>query len=440
MSIKNVCVIGSGVMGCNIAAHLSNAGLNVLLIDQPNVNGEKNLNIKKNIDTFSKIKPNIFFAQNLKNKIKIGNLEDNLNDIVAYDWVIEAIIENVDIKNGLFLKIDNILKNSKNKTIVTSNTSGLSVRQMCKGTSLDFRKNFLVTHFFNPVRYLYLLEIIPSEDTIPENIKLLSDFCYRVLGKGVIHAKESPNFIANRIGIYATLKIMKIMMQEKYTIEEVDYILGEQTGRPKSAVFKTLDIVGLDTFAHVTDNCFNTLHADEEHGVFKKPEFLNKMIEMKLMGRKTKKGFYKKSGNSIDVLDINSMQYFPKKKIKYPSIEEAKKHTSIVDKVKCILDKNDRASKLLRDITVFACIYAANRVFEISNDIESIDNSMKWGFNWNKGPFEICDIMGIKEFVKLANQSSSKIPSWLSNDNLLKHNCFYKFENVIKKVWSPLKE
>merc|ERR1711904_93293 len=202
-------------MGCNIAAHLSNAGLNVLLIDQPNVSGEKNSNIRKNIDTFSKMKPNIFFAQNLKNKIKIGNLEDNLKDIVEYDWVIEAIIENVEIKNGLFLKIDNILKNSKNQTIVTSNTSGLSVREMCEGTSLDFKKNFLVTHFSNPVRYLYLLEIIPSENTIPANIKLLSDFCYRVLGKGVIHAKESPNFIANRIGIYATLKIMKIMMKEK---------------------------------------------------------------------------------------------------------------------------------------------------------------------------------------------------------------------------------
>lgn len=364
-------------MGCNIAAHLSNAGLNVLLLDQPNVDGEKNLNIQKNIDTFSKLKPNIFFAEDLKDKIKIGNLADNLNDITEYDWVIEAIIENVEIKNGLFLKIDKILANAKRKVIVTSNTSGLSVRKMCEGTSLNFRKNFLVTHFFNPVRYLYLLEIIPSEDTISENIKFLSDFCYRVLGKGVIHAKESPNFIANRIGIYATLKIMKIMVQEKYTIEEVDYILGEQTGRPKSAVFKTLDIVGLDTFAHVTDNCFNTLHTDEEHSIFKKPEFLNKMIEMKLMGRKTKKGFYKKSGNSIEVLDVNSMQYLPKKKIRFASIEEAKKNSSIVDKIKSILSKTDRASKLLRDITVFACIYAANRVFEISNNIESIDNSMK---------------------------------------------------------------
>lgn len=261
--MKNVCVIGSGVMGCNIAAHLSNAGLNILLLDQISTNENKNSNIQKNLDLFSKLKPNIFFTKNLKNYIKIGNLTENLNDILDYDWIIEAIIEDVDIKNNLFLKIDNILSENKKDIIITSNTSGLSVSEMCRGTSLNFRKNFLVTHFFNPVRYLHLLEIVPSEETTKKNINLLSDFCYRVLGKGVIHAKESPNFIANRIGIYATLKIMNIMLEEKYTIEEIDYILGEQTGRPKSAVFKTIDIVGLDTFAHVTDNCFNSLKSDE---------------------------------------------------------------------------------------------------------------------------------------------------------------------------------
>jgi 3-hydroxyacyl-CoA dehydrogenase len=220
-------------MGCNIAAHLANAGLNVLLLDQPSKSENKNENIKKNLELFSKLKPNIFFAKSLQKRITIGNFDDNLKDLENYDWVIEAIIENLDIKNKMFKSIDDILLKSQKNTIVTSNTSGLSVQGMCEGTSLKFKQNFLVTHFFNPVRYLHLLEIVPSSDTNPKHITMLSDFCKRVLGKGVIHAKESPNFIANRIGVYATQKVIEIMTKQDYTVEEVDYILGEQTGRPK---------------------------------------------------------------------------------------------------------------------------------------------------------------------------------------------------------------
>lgn len=435
--IKNVCVLGAGVMGCNIAAHLANAGLNVLLLDQPNSGEDKNTNIKANLDLFSKMKPNIFFAKNLKSRVKIGNFEENLSDIIDYDWVIEAIIENLEIKNKMFQKIDNILKKNNNSVIVTSNTSGLSVKGMCEGTSLEFKQNFLVTHFFNPVRYLHLLEIVPSEDTKPENVKLLSDFCNRVLGKGVINAKESPNFIANRIGIYASLKSIQLMLKNDFSIEDIDYILGEQTGRPKSAVFKTLDIVGLDTFAHVTQNCFDSLPHDEEHSVFENPQFIKQMIEKKLLGRKTKQGFYKKEKKSLFVLNVHSMEYEAKKKVKFQSIEGAKKKSLLSDKMKFILDHSDDASEFVRDITVFVCIYAANRVFEISDSIEDIDNSMKWGFNWSSGPFEICDIIGVKKFIELSNEKGCKVPEWLSHELLLERNSFYIYENNIKKVWMP---
>jgi 3-hydroxyacyl-CoA dehydrogenase len=435
--IRNVCVLGAGVMGCNIAAHLANAGLNVLLLDMPNSDGDKNANIQKNLDLFSKLKPNIFFAKNLKKRVKIGNFNDNLKDIVDYDWVIEAIIENITIKNNMFKDIDNILKDQQNNVLVTSNTSGLSVKGMCEGTSLKFRQNFLVTHFFNPVRYLHLLEIVPGEDTNPKHTILLSDFCNRVLGKGVINAKESPNFIANRIGIYASLKSIQLMLKHDFSIQEVDYILGEQTGRPKSAVFKTLDIVGLDTFSHVTQNCFDSLPNDEEHNVFESPSFIKEMIEKKLLGRKTKQGFYKKEKGMLSVLNVNSMEYEPKKKVKFDSIEGAKKKTLLNDKLKFILDSSDKASTFVKEMNVFVCSYAANRVFEISDSIEDIDNSMKWGFNWNKGPFEICDIIGVKSFVKLAREMGCLVPEWLSNESLLERNSFYVHENNIKKVWMP---
>jgi len=437
-SIKNVCVIGAGVMGCNIAAHLVNTGFNVFLLDQPSNGTNKNENIRKNLEMFSKLKPNIFFSQECKKHIKIGNLEDDLSEVVNYDWIIEAIIEDINIKNKLFVKIDKILMECKKNVIVSSNTSGLSVNGMCENTSLKFRQNFLVTHFFNPVRYLHLLEIVPSSDTIQENISTISDICERILGKGVVVAKESPNFIANRIGIYASLKTMQLMLDKKYTVEEVDYILGTQTGRPKSAVFKTLDIVGLDTFAHVTDNCYSSLPSDEEHVVFKKPDFLVKMIDLKLLGRKSKQGFYKREGKSISVLNLQDLTYAPKKKVKYASIEGAKKIEDLPGKIKFILKQADTASEFVRDITVLTCIYASNRVFEISNSIEDIDNCMRWGFNWELGPFEICDVIGIKEFLSLARSQKCKVPDWLENSDLLAKNSFYILEDDIKKVWSPV--
>jgi len=435
--IKSVCVLGAGVMGCNIAAHLANAGLNVLLLDQSNKNGERNANIQKNLDLFSKLKPNIFFAKNLKKRVIIGNFEENLKDITNYDWVIEAIIEDLTIKNNMFKNIDSILKDNKKNVIVTSNTSGLSVKGMCEGTSLKFRQNFLVTHFFNPVRYLHLLEIVPGDDTNPKHTILLSDLCNRVLGKGVIEAKESPNFIANRIGIYASLKSIHLMQQQGFSVQEIDYILGEQTGRPKSAVFKTLDIVGLDTFAHVTQNCFDSLPNDEEHSVFESPSFIKSMIEQKLLGRKTKQGFYKREKGLSYVLNLDSMKYEEKQKVKFPSIEAAKKISSLNEKMKSILNHSDKASNFVRDITVFVCVYAANRVFEISDSIEDIDNSMKWGFNWSKGPFEICDIIGVRKFIELSTNKGCNLPKWLHNDLLLEQDTFYVYKNNIKQVWDP---
>jgi len=437
--IENVCVVGSGIMGCNIAAHLTNVGLHVLLLDQASKTDDKNLIVKKNLNIFSKAKPGIFYDSATISNISIGNLDDDIKNISKYDWVIEAIIENIAIKKSLFLKIDSVINSSTtNKDIlVSSNTSGLSVTDMCSETSKKFKKNFMVTHFFNPVRYMHLLEIVSNEFTSIENIDFISDFCERILGKGIIHAKESPNFIANRIGTYAILKTLALMKKHNKTVEEVDYMLGEQVGKPKSAVFKTVDIVGLDTFSHVVDNCYLNLKQDEEHNIFVKPDIFEKMIANKMLGRKSKQGFYKKKHNSYEVLDLSTCLYNSKKNVKYKSIEEAKNIDDLKSKIFHILTTADEASFFVKDLTFHTCIYAVNRIFEISNSVEDIDNAMKWGFNWKIGPFETCDVIGIKEMLDFAKKNNSKIPLWLKHKSLLKQNSFYMYENDKKKVWDP---
>jgi len=437
--IEKVCVIGSGVMGCNIAAHFSNVGLNVYLFDQKVSENDADINvsIKNNLETYAKIKPSIFFDKDLKSKIHIGNLDDNLNILNTCDWIIEVVIENLKIKNLLFLKIDNAISDKNKNIIISSNTSGLPASKMCENTSLFFKQNFLITHFFNPVRYLHLLEIIPNKETTKLNVSFMHDFCERILGKGVIIAKESPNFIANRIGVYATLKAMDFMQTHNYNVSEVDYILGTETGKPKSAVFKTIDIVGIDTFTHVAKNCFDSIVEDEEHDIFRAPDFLAEMIKRKYLGRKTKQGFYKRDGLLTKMIDLKTFEYEEIKKPKYDSIEGARKKESISEKLRFIMSQNDKGSDLVSYMTISSFMYAANRVFEISDSIEDIDKAMRWGFNWSQGPFEICDIIGLKKVIELSKKYNCTIPEWLLNKDLQKNDLFYTYQDGIKQVWNP---
>jgi len=436
--IKNACVIGSGVMGCGIAAHLVNAGINVLLLDiKSKTPNNPNEIVNRNLKESYKQKPNLYFNNNVKSQITVGNITDDLLKIVDYKWIIEVIPENLEMKQQLFKKIDLILQDKKLDFIISSNTSGISIDAMCMNLSDEFKSKFLITHFFNPVRYLHLLEIVKSKFTLNKIVKEISNFCTYRLGKGVIYTKDTPLFIANRIGVFGILKIIKLMEDYKYSVEEVDYILGPAMGRPKSAIFKTLDIVGLDTIINIINYCTKTLTKDEEYSIFKVPQILKTMVKNGWLGRKSKQGFYKKEGKEIFVLDVLTMTYKKRNNIKYESINKAKKNKKLSEQIKIIINGDDRASELALKATTAISAYSANRIFEVSNNIEDIDNAMKWGFNWEMGPFEMWEAIGLKETISLINQENYKIPSWISE---IKENSFYKILNGKKACWNPEKK
>ena len=320
----------------------------------------------------------------------MGNFEDHLSRLAEVDWIIEVVVENLKIKQDLFKKVAAVRKPG---TIVSSNTSGIPIKDICAGMDLEFKQHFLGTHFFNPPRYMKLLEIIPIPETLPEVVEFMADFGERVLGKGIVYAKDSPNFIANRIGIFGMLHLMKTMVEDGYSIEEVDAITGPAMGRPKSASFGTTDLVGLDTFAHVAKNLYENAPKDEMREIFKIPDFVQKMLEKNWLGNKTGQGFYKRikseAGKENLVLDYKTLEYRPAQKIKYPSLDAAKAASGAADKTKALIYAEDRAGQFAWKITSESLLYAARRIPEIADDIYNVDNAMKWGFNWEAGPFEI---------------------------------------------------
>ncbi len=422
---KKVGVIGSGVMGSGIAAQLANAGVDCLLLDVvPNKlsqeDEKKGLNrqdtafrnkiVNMGLAKALKMKPPPFFSKRSAAKISVGNLEDDFDKLSTCDWVIEVVVESLGVKRELFTKLEHVLGP---KAVVSSNTSGLSIVKMLEGRSNDFKKRFLVTHFFNPMRYLHLLEVVKGEQTDTEVALRVMAFGEEVLGKGIVNGKDTSNFVANRIGIFAMMETMRLMGEDDYSIEEVDAIFGPASGRPKSAVFRTADVVGLDTFMHVTQNCYDTLAHDEQHHVFKVPEFLQKMVESGWLGAKTKQGFYKKEGKEIKVLDLASMTYKPKQKVRIDSLGQVRNIESIAEKIKFLNHAQDRAGLLAFKVSAATCIYAANRLGEIADDIVQIDNAMKWGFGWELGPFEIWDAMGVKESCERMTKEGYLVPVWV---------------------------
>ena len=439
---KKIGVIGAGVMGTGIAAQIANAGIDCLLLDiVPNnySNDEKkndksfrnkiaNTGLQKAI----KMKPALFFSKQSINKITIGNLEDDFNQLSSCDWIIEVIIEKLEIKKKLFSKLENILNP---QTIVSSNTSGLSIDKMLEGRSDNFKKHFLVTHFFNPVRYLHLLEIIKGQYTNNDVISCITAFGEDVLGKGIVYGKDTANFVANRIGVFSMMETMRLMKKYNYIIEEIDAIFGPASGRPKSAIFRTADIVGLDTFIHVTENCYNNLPHDEQQKVFKTPNFLQKMVDYGWLGSKTRQGFYKKEDKTIKVLDLSTMTYKIRQKIQIESLNKIKNIENIVEKIKFLTNSKDKAGLLAFKVSAATCIYSANRLGEIADDIVQIDNAMKWGFGWELGPFEIWDAMGVKKSSERMIKEGYKVPNWVLKMLESGQSSFYNYNSNANKTY-----
>lgn len=440
--IERVAVLGSGVMGAKIAAHFANAGIPSFLLDivPKELNQEekqkglslssqqvRNRLAKEGLEEAKKAKPAAFFSPELSDLITVGNFEDNIEWIKQSDWIIEVVVERLDIKRQVFKMVDQV----RNKeTIVTSNTSGIPISSIAEGLSDDFQRHFCGTHFFNPPRYMKLLEIIPASKTLPEVTEFLSEFCERRLGKGIVYCKDTPNFIANRVGVFSMLYAVKSMLEDGFTIEEVDLLSGPVTGKPKSAVFRTADLVGLDTLAHVANNLYDAVPDDEMREVFRLPDFIKEMIKNKWLGDKTRQGFYKTTKLSdgqkeILALDYNTMQYRPSQRPKFPSVDLNKSTEDIKQRIKALTFTNDRAGKFIWKNLSSILLYSANRVPEITEDIVNIDNAMKWGFNWELGPFETWDAIGLEPSLRRMKEDGHPVPELVENLLSTGHNSFY---------------
>ncbi len=434
--IKKAAVLGAGVMGATIAAHLTNAGIECVLLDiipfeLTEEDKKKGLTEKSpawrnrfaqnGLAGVIKSKPAAFYSKKNASMIKCGNFEDNLGWLADCDWVIEVVIENLKIKQDLFARVQKVVND---KCIVTTNTSGIPIRDITANFSAKMKERFLGTHFFNPPRYMKLLEIIPGEQTKKDVLDYMVRFCEDVLGKGVVICKDVPNFIGNRIGVFDISNAIHIMLDKGLKVEELDAIIGKSLGRPGSAVFGTLDLVGLDTGYHVMKNLYEAVPDDEMRSLFMPGEFMTKMMEKKWLGNKTKQGFYKKTtdakGKRVKlVLDYNTMEYVAPTSPRYASLAAAKKKEGgFADKLKVLFNGTDVASEVAREYLCNNFIYAANRVPEICDNITGIDNAMKWGYNHQLGPFETWDAVGVKESVAVMKKMKKKVPKKI--DEMLK--------------------
>jgi 3-hydroxyacyl-CoA dehydrogenase len=434
-SIKKAAVLGSGVMGSGIAAHLANIGIPSLLLDiVPREVTEdekaKGLTIENKqvrnrfsstaLQKLLKQKPAPLTSKSNLALIEAGNIEDDMHKLAEVDWIIEVVVENLSVKKQVFERVDQYRKPG---SIVSSNTSGISVETMVEGRTEDFQRHFLGTHFFNPPRYLKLLEVIPTKHTSPDVLTFIREFGEDVLGKGVVEAKDTPNFIANRIGTYGLLVTVQEMLKGGYSVGEVDSITGPLIGRPKSATFRTLDVVGLDTFAHVAKNVHEQVEGSEKE-VFEIPAFMTKMLEKGWLGSKSGQGFFLKQGKDILELDPNTLEYGPRKKLKTASVELSKQEKGLANKIKALVYADDRAGQLLWNILSPVLSYSAQLLGTIADDIVAIDRAMKWGFGWEMGPFETWDAIGLKKSVSKMNH----VPAWISEMLENGHESFYKEE------------
>ena len=447
--IDKVAVLGAGVMGGTIAAHLVNAGLKVLMLDivpkalSPEETAAgltlKDAAVRNRIPAaglaaLEKLKPSPTFLAADLGRIEVGNLEDDLGRLRECDWVIEVVVENMAIKKALFA--EKIAPNLKPGAILSTNTSGLSVNELADALPEALRPRFLVTHFFNPPRYMKLLEIVSSRFTDPGVAEGMAAFIRRRLGKGIVFGKDTPNFVANRIGVFAICNAVKHMQALGMDVEEVDAVAGPATARPKSACFRTADLVGIDTLMHVAKNSYDLLPKDEQREVFKLPEFMTQMVQKGLLGNKSKQGFFKKTkGEKPETFfyDYQKGEYVPGRRPKFASVEAGKGIDDPAKRLRTVLGGSDKAAQLawrnLRD----TLIYAFNRLPEIADDVVNVDNAMRWGFNWELGPFEMLDAVGVAEFVKRAKAEGVAVPAALE-----KVEKFYAYENGLKRYFDVL--
>ena len=446
MRIEKATVLGAGTMGAQIAAHLANAGVPTLLLDiapreltpdeekkgltleSPQV---RNRIARNGLEAAKNAKPAAFFTPDNAALVSVGNFDDDLSKLKDRDLIIEAVVENLDIKRSLFERVE---QHRRPGSIVASNTSGIPIHLLAEGRTEDFKQHFIGVHFFNPPRYLHLVEIIRTEWTKPEVSCFLYGFLDERLGKGVVPAKDRPNFIANRIGTFGALYTIKTMLDDGYSIEEVDKMTGPAMGRPKSATFRTFDLVGLDVFTHVIKNLYDALPEDEEREMFVVPGVLAQMVQRGLLGNKAKAGFYKKQKGEGDkreiwTLDTATLDYRPSAKVKLPALDMAKNIEDLPERIKALVWSKDRTGAFLWKTLSRTLAYAAKRIPEIADNVVEVDRAMRWGFGWELGPFEAWDAIGVEKSVARMKEEGVSIPENVEQMLAAGATSFYKKDN-----------
>ena len=418
-SIDKVAVLGAGVMGAQIAGHFANAGIPGLLYD---INQEL---AQKGVDGLTKMKPAPLYKPKNVDLVEPCNYDEHLKKLNEVDLVIEAVAERLDIKHAVY---NNIVPHLKESVIMTSNTSGIPLSDLISVLPAHLKKRFMITHFFNPPRYMRLLELIKGPDTDEAVYEMIAEFGEDVLGKGIVHAKDTPNFIGNRIGVLGMSVTMNTAMKNGLTVEEVDKLTGTVIGRPKSATFRTADVVGLDTMINVSNTSFENLPDDEEREEFKIPAFLQKLVDNGNLGAKTKAGFYKKTDEGILSVDLKTGEYGPQKKVRFDGFRLAKDRQIPNEKLKAMAYSDDKGGKFFWEILSRTLIYSANRLPEISDDIINIDNAMKWGYGWESGPFEVWDGIGVRESVERMEKEGRKVPQWVNDMLASGRESFYEIK------------
>jgi 3-hydroxyacyl-CoA dehydrogenase len=439
--IKKIAIVGSGIMGSGIACHFANIGVDVLLLDiipreLNDAEKAKGLTLESKVvrnrivnDSLTaslKSKPAPIYHPSFANRITTGNLEDDIAKVKDVDWIMEVVVERLDIKKIVFEKLE---KHRTPGTLITSNTSGIPIHFMSEGRSEDFQKHFCGTHFFNPARYLKLFEIIPGPKTSTEVLDFLNGYGEQFLGKTSVIAKDTPAFIGNRVGIFSIMSLFHAVKEMDLTIEEVDKLSGPVIGRPKSATFRTVDVVGLDTLVHVANGIADHCKNDERITLFKLPDFINTMVENKWLGSKTGQGFYKKEGKDIKTLDLKTLKYREKKSAKFATLELTKTIDNVVDRFKVLVSGKDKAGEFYRKSFAALFAYVSNRIPEITDELFKIDDAMKAGFGWEHGPFQIWDAIGVEKGIEMMKAEGLEPAAWVNEMLASGNTTFYSVKN-----------
>ena len=432
---RTAAVLGAGTMGAQIAAHLANAGLQVYLLDiAPDDEDDPNAVVNKGFKQARQAKPDPFFTDEAAQRIRRGNFRGDFEWVAQVDWVIEAVVERMDVKRKVMARLEETVRED---AVVSTNTSGLPIHEITEGRAPGFRQRVLGTHFFNPPRYLKLLELIPTEATDSEVVERVAQFGRIHLGKGIVVANDVPYFIGNRIGVYGQLQAVRHFTDGDYTIEEIDTLTGPLVGRPKSATFRTADLVGLDVLRHVAENLYEKVPRDERREAFRTPALLDRLVEKGALGEKTKAGFYKKEDNTIKSVNPETGAYEAPAEQQLGDLERIRQAGDLTARLRALYEDEGRAGAFFRDTTLDLLGYSALRLGEITDNPADVDRAIRWGFGWEQGPFQMWDTIGFETVLNGMNERGIEVPDWVEEMRKEGRTSFYRTEEGARTVYLP---